>query len=299
MSIANQKPANNACSLPGQAEQSRLKHMRISIITSNISADFLNPPGMPTWDERKLPYVDVLRKAEPDMIGLQEVTPRQLQFLQTQLSGFTTLTVPVINPTPDLLAAWQAKYEKFGFPQIPSPYELILFYRTEDFELLSDGYWWLSPTPRLPSIGFGNTAPRAVLWAHLHHRASGKAFVIFNTHIDHRSTTSMVNVCRQQFSVFAENHHSLILIGDLNFNEKDSNYDLLIADGWCDSHNVAMDANSATFLSHPKSIPSGRIDHILYKSNEFKPLTWKRLLPPAANQRISDHDPVNVEFQFD
>jgi len=36
--------------------------MEISIITSNISADFLNPPGVPSWDERKQKYIDVLLK---------------------------------------------------------------------------------------------------------------------------------------------------------------------------------------------------------------------------------------------
>src|SRR6188474_2453966 len=156
--------------------------MKISIITSNISADFLDPPGVPTWEERKLLFVDVLLRAEPAIIGLQEVTPRQLQFLQTQFSKFSALTVPISNPTPDLLAAWQAKYEKFGFPEIPSPYEIILFYHKDTFDLLSTGYWWLSPTPDRPSIGFGNIAPRVVLWAHLHHTASNKEFVIFNTH---------------------------------------------------------------------------------------------------------------------
>ena len=271
--------------------------MKLSIITSNISADFLSPPGVPAWEERKFPYVDVLRNAGPDIIGLQEVTPRQLQFLQAQFAEFTALTVPVNNPTPDLLAAWQAKYQQFGFPEIPSPYEIILFYRTDTFDLLSTGHWWLSPTPDGPSIGFGNTAPRVVLWAHLHHPASNQEFVIINTHIDHRCTNAMIELCRKKFAGFAENYSSLLLIGDLNFNEKDPNYDLLITDGWNDSHNAAHEDNSSTFLYNGPGTPGGRIDHILYRSNEFIPKIWRRLLPPASNERVSDHDPVYVEFQ--
>jgi endonuclease/exonuclease/phosphatase family metal-dependent hydrolase len=273
------------------------KNMNLGIITSNISADFLSPPGVPTWDERKLPYVDVLRKAQPDIIGLQEVMPRQFQFLQTQFSEFTALTVPIINPTPDLLTAWQAKYEKFGLPQIPSSHEIILFYRNDTFDLLSTGHWWLSPTPDIPSIGFGNTAPRVVLWAHLHHIPSRKEFIIFNTHIDHRCTNAMVDLCRKKFAVFAENIPSLFLIGDLNFNEQDANYALLMTDGWSDSHPGAHEANSSTYLYNLPKIPSGRIDHILYRSYEFTPKMWNRLLPSTSNQRVSDHDPVHVEFQ--
>ena len=271
--------------------------MKISIITSNISADFLAPPGVPTWEERKMPYVDALRKAEPDIIGLQEVTPRQLQFLQIQFSEFTALTVPVDNPTSDLLTAWQAKYQQFGFPEIPSPYEIILFYRHDAFDVLSTGHWWLSPTLDVPSIGFGNTAPRVVLWAQLHHRASNQEFVIFNTHIDHRCTNAMIELCRKKFAVFAENYSSLILIGDLNFNEKDPNYDLLLSDGWSDSHKAAVETDSSTFLYNRPGVPGGRIDHILYRGSEFLPTTWSRLLPPVSHERISDHDPVHVEFQ--
>lgn len=271
--------------------------MKITIITSNISADFLNPPGVPAWEERKLPYVDVLRKAEPDIIGLQEVTPRQLQFLQEQLPEFTALTVAVEDPAPDLLVIWQEKYGKFGLPLIPGPYEIILFYRTDTFDCLSTGHWWLSPTPDIPSIGFANIAPRVVLWAHLNHTASNKKFVIFNTHIDHRSTIPMVDLCQRKFSEFAEQYPSLFFIGDLNFNERDSNYDVLVTDGWNDSHKVSRTDDSATFVYNLSGIPAGRIDHIFYKSHEFTPQNWNRLLPAASNARISDHDPVCVEFQ--
>lgn len=268
--------------------------MKVSIITSNVSADFLDPPG---WEKRKLLFVDVLRKAEPDIIGLQEVMPRQLQFLQTQLSEFTASTVLVSNLAPDLLAALQAKYGKFGLPQIPSPHEIILFYRKDTFDLLSTGHWWLSPTPDIPSIGFGNIAPRVVLWAHFHHTASNKEFVLFNTHIDHRSTNSMIDLCRKKFALFADKYPSLFFIGDLNFNEQDANYGLLITDGWSDAHQAAHETNSSTFLYNLPGIPHGRIDHILYRSKEFTPKIWKRLLPTTSNQRISDHDPVYVEFQ--
>ena len=271
--------------------------LKLSIITSNISADFLSAPGVPKWDERKLPYAEVLREAKPDIIGLQEVTPRQFEFLQTRFPEFTALTVPVDNPAPDLLAAWQAKYQQFGFPEIPSPYEIILFYRTESFDLLSSGHWWLSLTPDVPSIGFGNIAPRVVLWAHLHHPASGKKFVLFNTHIDQRSTNAMIDACRKKFTEFEANDSSLLLIGDLNFNENDPNYDLLITDGWNDSHKAATEADSSTFLYNRPGMPGGRIDHILYRSDGFIPETWSRLVPPASHPRISDHDPVRAEFQ--
>jgi hypothetical protein len=115
--------------------------MKITIVTSNISADFLRPAGVPDWEDRKLPYVHSLRSALPDIVGLQEVTPRQFAFFHEQLHQFTALTVPVENPPPDLSIAWQEKCGKYGFPEIPSPYEIIVFYRREAFVCLSIGNW--------------------------------------------------------------------------------------------------------------------------------------------------------------
>lgn len=267
--------------------------MNLSVITSNISADFLSPPGVPPWDERKWAYVNLLQTARPDIIGLQEATPNQQRFLQTQLSQFTLITAPTDNPTPELVATWRAKYEKFGLPQLPNPYEIVLLYRSEAFTLFNSGNWWLSPTPDITSIGFGNVAPRVMVWAELGHIASGKTIIIFNTHIDHRSPDKMVQLCRERFASFGEKQANFIFIGDLNFNETDSNYALLVADGWHDTHDVAIGEASATFLYDLPTIPGGRIDHVFYRGHDLTPLAWNRLV---GSGRVSDHDPVNVQF---
>jgi endonuclease/exonuclease/phosphatase family metal-dependent hydrolase len=273
--------------------------MELTIITSNVSADFLTPPGVPPWEERKVLYAQALRQATPDILGFQEVTPRQFAFWQAQLPEFTALTVSPSNPEPVLLAAWQAKYRSFGFDTIPSPYEIILFYRSELFEHRATGHWWLSPTPDRLSIGFGNSAPRVVVWACLVHRASGRRFHIFNTHLDHRCIQPMVQVCREQFVAFTATDVPLIFMGDMNFNPSDANYKQLAADGWRDSHSVCAGADCPTFLYNRTDVPSGRIDHILYRGDGLEPQAWARLSSPDPERRLSDHDPVCVRFRLD
>lgn len=268
--------------------------MELKLITSNVSADFLTPPGVPTWDERKMLYAQVVRQTEANLIGFQEATLRQFAFWQAELPGFTPLTVPVIDPDPAAVAVWEAKYGRFGLPTIPSPYEILLFYHTPTFELLESGHWWLSPTPERPSIGFGNVAPRAVLWAHLHHYASGNHFVVFNTHIDHRCPDPMVALCRQKFTTFAARTPSLIFMGDFNFNPTTATYALLMQDGWQDAYITTPETN--TFLYDLPGIPGGRIDHVLYQGN-FTPLAWARLTSPYPDKRLSDHDPVFVKLR--
>jgi endonuclease/exonuclease/phosphatase family metal-dependent hydrolase len=270
----------------------------MNLITANVSADFLTPPGVPPWDERKHLFAQALCDAAPDILGFQEVTPRQFAFWQAQLPEFTALTVSPDNPDPGLLAAWRAKYGPFGFDAIPSPYEIILFYRTELFKQRATGHWWLSPTPDRLSIGFGNSAPRVVLWACLVHRASGRSFYIFNTHLDHRCIPSMVQVCREQFRAFSTADVPLMFMRDLNFNPDDPNYSQLAADGWRDSHSTGARTDCPTFLSDHPDIPSGRIDHILYRGDGLKPQSWARLHSPDPTRRLSDHDPVCVRLRL-
>jgi endonuclease/exonuclease/phosphatase family metal-dependent hydrolase len=270
--------------------------MEMNIITSNVSADFLTPPGVPPWDERKQLYAQVLQHAAPDILGFQEVTPRQFAFWQAQLPQFTALTVSPANPDPALLAVWQAQYGSFGFDAIPSPYEIMLFYRTELFEQRATGHWWLSPTPNRVSIGFGNSAPRVVLWACLVHRPSGRSLYLFNTHLDHRCIQPMVQVCREQFVAFTATDAPLIFMGDLNLNPSHPTYSQLAADGWRDSHSVCASADCPTFLYNRPDVPSGRIDHVLYRGNGLMPQAWARLSSSNPDLRLSDHDPVYVQF---
>lgn len=272
--------------------------MFLTIITTNVSADFLAPTGVPTWDERKHLYAQAVRDAQPTIIGLQEATLNQTTFWQAQLPEYTALTVSAADPTPELAVTWAAKYAKFGLPTVPSPYEIVLFYETAVCQLIETGFWWLSPTPERPSIGWGNSAPRVVLWAHLHHRPTGQEIVIFNTHIDHRCPDEMVALCRARLAPFIERNIPLIFMGDLNFNPTTANYALLKQDGWLDTHDVVRADEESTFLYDLANIPGGRIDHILYRGDALHPQTWSRLLSPDPTRRLSDHDPVCVRFHL-
>jgi len=221
--------------------------------------------------------------------------PRQFEFLQSQLPEFSAITVTETTTDEVLI---QAVRQNYGLQTLPTPYEIVLFFRTTEFDKTAEGYWWLSPTPDKLSVGFGNIAPRLVLWVHLRHRASGQELIIFNTHIDHRCTHPMVDLCREKFTAFTARALSLIFMGDLNFNPADSNYDLLIGNGWCDSHAVTSSPDSATFLYNMPHLPSGRIDHILYRGAGLTPQAWARLLSPDPERRLADHDPVVVRFEM-
>src|SRR5690606_9112160 len=67
--------------------------------------------------------------------------------------------------------------------------DAAILYRTERFDLVGSGEFWLSPTPDEPSsIGFSPPqVPRLVVWARLFDKQSDAELVFVSTHFDNNS----------------------------------------------------------------------------------------------------------------
>lgn len=108
----------------------------------------------------------------------------------------------------------------------------------------------------------------------------------------------MVELCREKFTAFINPELLLIFAGDFNFNPAYPEYAALLADGWRDAHAELGAPEAATFLYDLPGMPSGRIDHILYRGAGIAPQSWNRLFSPDPQRRLSDHDPVHVRFRI-
>ena len=267
--------------------------MDINLITFNVTADFLAPPGVPPWEERKLLCAEVLRQACPSILGLQEVMPRQFDFFQAHLPEFEAITVTETTTNETLLRPLRQRYGLPALQTFPTPYEVVLFFRTTDFLRIDAGYWWLSPTPETLSVGFGNVAPRVVVWTHLRHHVSGRELIVFNTHLDGSCTRPMVDLCRRQMAAFIQRDLPLIFMGDFNVSPDQEEYTMFVGDGWKDAHAVSDQSEEATFVD------GRRIDHIFYRGAQLAPRRWTRLVSPDPYRRLSDHDPVFAQFRIE
>jgi endonuclease/exonuclease/phosphatase family metal-dependent hydrolase len=186
--------------------------VQLTVVTFNIQADFLSQAGIPSWAERKALCIQALRQAQPGLIGLQEVMPAQFDFLQEQLAEFTALSVTETTTDEALL---QPIRQHYGLP-LPPRNEVVLFFQTETFDLISQGYWWLSPTPERISVGFGNIAPCLVLWARLRHKATGQELIALTTHLDNQALPAMARLCQEKLPEFVQMGLPLIFMGDFN-----------------------------------------------------------------------------------
>lgn len=270
--------------VPGGAGPARAaeeqKPFDLNIITFNILVELSVPKGVGPWKDRKDLCVQLLREKNPDLIGFQEPTPRQVTQLREALPEYEAV---------------------FYDEKKPGYTDATLFYKKDLFELLERGHWWLSPTPDRVSVGFGNALPRILVWAKLKHRPTGRELYAFNTHFDNSAPSQerMAELCEKQFVPFLEKKLPMFFFGDFNTTQKRGDYPRLTSNGWRDSYVVSdiasddgRDDNITTMFDD-----NIRIDHIFYHGAGIEALTWQRLESPDPARPLSDHYPVQATFR--
>lgn len=176
--------------------------LEVRIMTFNIRYGSAND-GQNQWKNRRDMVFDVIRKQKSDVIGLQEALRFQIDEIRQALPMYAEIGV----------AREDGK--------IDGEYSAIL-YRADRFGVAQAGTFWLSDTPEVPgSNTWGAACVRICTWARLIENKSGKAFYIFNTHLDHVSQPS-----REKSAVLiaqrieSRNHKDpFVVTGDFNAGE--------------------------------------------------------------------------------
>jgi hypothetical protein len=95
------------------------------------------------WDNRKATVVRMIRQENPDAIGLQEVLPNQLAYLDSALSD----------------------YQRYGIGREDGKSQgehMAIFLKKDRLELVKCGTYWLSQTPDSVSMGWDAGCHRTV-----------------------------------------------------------------------------------------------------------------------------------------
>ena len=142
----------------------------VRVMTYNIrnSSKDSESPGL-NWDARKEDFANMIEKSAPDVFGLQEVLPEQMEFLRGRFPEYT------------FVGEFRNKDRASGEA---SP----VVFRKARFSAVKSGTFWLSETPDEPgSISWHAAYPRICSYAVLRDRHTGKRFCFANAHTDHRS----------------------------------------------------------------------------------------------------------------
>ena len=149
-----------------------------------------------------------------------------------------------------------------------------IFYRTDKFEVLEHGDFWLSTETTFPNKGWDAALPRICTWGKFRDKQTGFTFLFYNLHMDHVGVKARAESAKLILKKMKEFPTELpaILTGDFNVDQNNESYTLLDLSGIMrDSYQIAdlRYAPNGTFNGfHPDRKTDSRIDH-LFVTKEF------------------------------
>jgi len=225
----------------------------LRVMTFNVLCSLCKTGEYDPWDERLGYFADIFARHDPDLMGLQELTP---------LAGEVDA---LLVAAPGRGALY---FQEEGWPPYP---DAAIFYKKSRFEVLEQGQYWLSPTPDAPrSTGFADPQlPRLVVWARLLDKAGSREMFFASTHFDNNSPSQELSapLVLERTAPFAETL-PVVFVGDFNSQPSDAAYQTLTTD---ESHGFAFQnaydlAPSPGIVENqdpdPSYDPASRIDHV-------------------------------------
>ena len=136
---------------------------QIQIMTYNIRLD-LESDGINKWSNRKEIFAAQVKFYEPDVLGMQETVPGQVNYLDSSLTNY--------------------KHVGIGREGIGKGESAPIFYNTNRLKLLQQNTFWLSETPEQISKGWDASYLRVCTYALFADKKTKQQFWVFNTHLD-------------------------------------------------------------------------------------------------------------------
>lgn len=279
--------------------------IQLKITTYNVLCSFCgdghfddNPYD--DWNTR-LPHLqDQLAVYDADLIGLQELlytSPNSERAIDDEVAA---------------LGGRGPTYASIYYERDPSDFrssmdypDATILYKTDRFDLIRKGHFWLSPTPdEAFSTGFDpdGQLPRILIWAELQVRDSEQRLIFATTHVDNNRPSQELSapLIRNRLTQIAGDL-PIILVGDFNSGLEHPAYiDLTQHDThpFADSYHLAQ---TPTATGDTQLIEDyywqRRIDHIFVKpAAQFTITDWSIDLRTYADgsRTPSDHRPIHA-----
>jgi len=252
----------------------------VRIMTFNLR--FANPQdGANRWEFRKDLVVETILVSSPDLLGTQEGTVPQLEFLTEHLTGYQPLV---------------EHREVDRTCQYPT-----IFYRKQAFITGASGEFWLSETPEVHrSVSWDSAFPRLVTYGLFREIGRELWFYFANTHLDHISAQARFHGSRLIREFLLRQGKPVILVGDFNEPPDAAVYQQFIGPGslLTDTWRVLHPGEEIPTQHHFNGQPRGsRIDWILvtppFRVRKAQIITYNR-----QGRYPSDHFPYLAEVEY-
>lgn len=168
----------------------------------NIRCETTNDTGDMTWNSRKGSLVSLVKKMNCDVIGFQEVKDSQKTYLADKLTGYTF----------------------YAGKESGSSEYMDIAYKTDRFDRLGGGTFWLSSTPDKQSKFSESEYYRICTWVLLCDKTTSGKLLFASTHLDlvKEVRLKQMKVVLNFVAKYLADKINVVVVGDMNENENDA-----------------------------------------------------------------------------
>lgn len=256
----------------------------LTVMTLNMRYD--NPEdGANNWRFRRERIAELIRSEAVDLLGTQEVLANQFDDLQALLPGYRAVGVGREDG---------ARAGEFN----------AVFFRSDRFELLDSGVFWLSENPETPgSKGWDGACERLATWTVLRDKSGGELLFI-NTHLDHigeQARREGVALLLRRIETLRAGR-PVILTGDFNAEPSSPVVACVVADSALRSawDTAPIRSGSAWSFSDFGQLPEEErplIDYVFYGGG-LEVVSCSILPDTLGGGYLSDHAPVEARLKY-
>jgi endonuclease/exonuclease/phosphatase family metal-dependent hydrolase len=261
----------------------------VNVMTYNIRLD-TESDGVNQWKNRTGKVFDLIKKNNPDLLGVQEAMHNQMMDLKSNLTDY------------DFVGVGRDDGKEKG------EYSAI-FYKKDKFDVLEQKTFWLSETPEVPgSKSWDAAITRVVTFVVLKDKSTGKSFAYFNTHFDHigkearKNSAKLIKAYIAGFNAGASisgkyTNLPLLVSGDFNSEPTDEPYQTMI-----DGKDVTLfDSRpskdlTGTFCGFEVNAMKCKTIDYVFHSSHWKSNYYKVVRDHDGKYYPSDHLPVMATF---
>jgi endonuclease/exonuclease/phosphatase family metal-dependent hydrolase len=263
---------------------SMLFAQQMNIVSFNIRYSTLND-GENAWINRAEMVTGLLQFHDADIFGLQEALYEQITDIEKAMPGFGWFGVGRDDGK---------KRGEF------SP----LFYNKAKFILVKHGEFWLSENCEKPGLGWDAACNRIVTWGEFKSKVTGKHFLVFNTHFDHKGVEARKNsalLIRDKIIEISNNRGlPIVLTGDFNLTPESEPIQLIkgfMKDSREISETLPYGPVGTFNAFNWNATLDKRIDYVFVQGG-VKVLKYAVLTDSKEQRYPSDHLPVFVKVQL-
>lgn len=259
--------------LPGYGQSLR-------VMSYNIRYD--NPAdGLNAWSNRKDFLVAQVRKTDPDIIGIQESLPHQVEYLASTWSEYG--------------------HAGRGRDEDGQGESTTIFYRKKRFELREEHMFWLSETPYQLSKGWDAAIRRICTYVLLYDKETKQHILVFNTHFDHVGQEARLQSARliiRKIREVSSGRLPVVLMGDFNAVPESEPIRALqggLQDTRVEAKEKSMGSDGSYNAFDSTKPATQLIDHI-FVSSSFAVNHYAVLVESRESRYPSDHFPVVADL---